>query len=133
MRKNLTLKTAKKKAWDAFSKYIRLKYSENGYCKCITCGKRMHWKDAQAGHGIPGRTNGILFLEEIVRPQCIGCNTFQGGRLDVYIPYLIDMYTRNGYDEFIRLKHMPLKFTIDELTEWATEWEAKAREMEAAL
>lgn len=127
--KKFTLSKAKERAWDAFSKYIRLKYSNAGWCNCVTCGKNMWWKEAQAGHGIPGRTNGILLLEEIVRPQCVACNRFRGGMPDIFIPYLIDMYGREGYDEFLRMKHEPKKFYVDELLQWAAEWEAEVNRM----
>ena len=93
----------------------------------------MPWKEAQAGHGIPGRTNGILFLEEIVRPQCPGCNVFGGGRLEVFVRKLIEIYTLEGYDEFLRIKHAPRKFYIHELLEMATEFKRRADEYEVSL
>ena len=127
--KKITLSKAKDKAWKAFSRYIRLKHSYQGMCNCITCGERMAWTEIQCGHGIPGRTNGILFLEEICRPQCARCNVFMGGRPDIFIPYLIDMYGREGYDEFLRMKHEPKKFYVDELLQWAAEWEAEVNRM----
>ena len=118
-----TLKSQKKKTWTAFSRYIRQKYSldgENG--ECFTCGCVKPWKELQAGHGISGRTNAILFLEEIVRPQCVACNMFKGGMYEVFVPKLIDLYGRDGFDEFVRLKNTTVKFTIDELKEMEDEW-----------
>jgi len=65
------MKKAKKKAWIQFSRYIRLKYAKNGFVKCYTCSTVKHWKEMQAGHGIGGRSNAVLFNEDIVRPQCL--------------------------------------------------------------
>ena len=33
-----------------FSIYIRRRYAINDIAECFTCGKKMHWKDAQCGH-----------------------------------------------------------------------------------
>ena len=83
-------------AWDWFSKYIRLKYSDDdGYCKCITCDTVSFWdgEGMQAGHGIAkGNGNGIYFLEEVVRPQCGYCNGPLGGRPTKFIPILLELY-----------------------------------------
>ena len=130
--KKPSIKALKDKAWVQFSRYIRLKYSDqNGVCKCITCGKSMHWKEAQAGHGIPGRSAGILFLEEIVRPQCYRCNVPMRGMQEVFIPYLIDMYGRDGYESFMRLKHSAGKFTQETLEAMRDEFKRMADEYEA--
>ena len=55
-----TLKSAKKKAWDSFSLYIRTRdclRTTNcaSFGLCFTCGKRLHIKLLQAGHLIGGR------------------------------------------------------------------------------
>lgn len=86
----------KKKAWDLLSKIIRLTYSDQGgTCECFTCGKLMFWKEAQAGHAIPGRTGAVLLDEEILRPQCVGCNVFGRGQYHIYTTKLIK---ENGLD-----------------------------------
>ena len=64
MPKKPNLKNLKKKVWTLCSKYIRLKYSDkDGNCTCFTCDTVKPWKEMQAGHGISGRTNSILFLD----------------------------------------------------------------------
>jgi hypothetical protein len=118
----LTLKGAKKKAWTAFSLYIRTKYSKDGMCTCFTCDREYPIKEIQAGHGVPGRSNSVLFLEEIVRPQCPGCNVFQAGRYDVFIPKLIEMYGLDGYKEFQRMKNDTKKLTINDFLDIEREY-----------
>lgn len=80
----LSLREVKKMAWKLFSEYIRKKYAdERGFALCVTCGKRLHWKQLQAGHFIGGRTNAVLFEERGVHPQCVGCNYFGDGRANI--------------------------------------------------
>ena len=133
MKRKPTLRTAKAKAWKAFSRYIRLKYSKQGICECVTCGKVAPWTDMQAGHGIPGRGNSILFVEEAVRPQCVGCNMFAGGAPHKFVRLLIEWYGLDGYDELMALSKRPRKFYVHELIEWAEGWEAEAERMETEL
>lgn len=81
----------KKTAWDLLSKIVRLSHAdEGGTCECYTCGKLLFWKtEAQAGHAIPGRTGAVLLDEEILRPQCVGCNVFHRGMYHVFTTKLI--------------------------------------------
>ena len=120
----------KNHTWNWFSKYIRLKYSdENGYCKCITCDTGAYWtgEGMQAGHGIAkGNGNGIYFLEEVVRPQCGYCNGPLGGRPERFIPILQELYGQDGIDEFASMKLKPKKYTITELAEMEEEYKQLA-------
>ncbi len=74
-------KNAKKRAWDIFSKWIRLRDSdEHGRVKCITCSAVKHWKEMDAGHYITRAKESTLFDEQNVNGQCGGCNRWQGGK-----------------------------------------------------
>lgn len=119
----LSLKGQKKRTWSMFSKYIRTKYGNgDGTCTCFTCGTTKPLKEMQAGHGVGGRTNGVLFLEEVVRPQCYGCNIGRGGNYEVFIPKLIELYGMDGYQEFVRMKNTPKKYTIMDLQDLYNEY-----------
>ncbi len=73
--------TSLKKKLDAiFSKYIRQKYSKDGYGSCYTCGARKDVKQLQCGHFISRSYLATRFSEDNVRPQCVGCNVFGGGK-----------------------------------------------------
>jgi len=109
----LKIKGAKARAWKAFSLYIRTKYSIDGICTCYTCLKPFEIKNIQCGHGVGGRSNGILLVEEACRPQCYGCNVAQHGRYDVFIPKLIELYGLDGYNDLVKLKNAPKKMSID--------------------
>ena len=124
-----TKSSAKKKAWSACSKYVRNLHSRDGICTCYTCGVSKPVPDMQAGHAIQGRGNSILFETDGIRPQCAGCNVWQGGRLDVFIPKLIDEVGRQRYDELLGLKGKPKSFTVEELLEVESEYKDKLTEM----
>ena len=117
MRKS-TVKSLKKKAWKAFSEYIRRKYAtKSGYVRCYTCDKKMHWKEAQAGHAVAGRGNSILFCEDAVRVQCQRCNIWLGGN---YTPFHIKLQKELGNDileKLYALSKKPRPFTVGELEE----------------
>lgn len=104
----------KKRAWHEFSLYIRLKYADaDGFVTCYTCGKRSHYKDGmQAGHGIGGRNNAVLFMEEVVRSQCLGCNLFGGGKYSIFAEKLISEYGVKKYAQFIRDSNKTVKMTV---------------------
>lgn len=68
-----------------FSKYIRLKYSDDkGYCRCISCSKIFYWKDIQNGHYMSRRYMSTRFSEDNCRPQCVACNIFNQGNIQMY-------------------------------------------------
>lgn len=118
MKKKLSLLQAKKRTWKAFSLYIRLKDADpQGMTICYTCEKKYHYKKINAGHGISGRTNSILFEEKIVRPQCTGCNIWGGGKYSIFTRKLIDELGLDGYDVMITQSRQTRKYTVNELLE----------------
>jgi hypothetical protein len=119
--KKVTLRSLKNKGWKLFSQWIRRKDAdEGGTVECFTCGKRMHWSEAHAGHALPGRHNAVLLDPEIVRVQCPVCNIWKGGNYPVFTAKLIRekglewfegklegakrivKYTRSDYEEMIQ-------------------------------
>tara|TARA_R110002074_G_scaffold185362_1_gene350762 strand:+ start:369 stop:743 length:375 start_codon:yes stop_codon:yes gene_type:complete len=64
----------------AFSLFIRLRDTDDlGIGKCITCNKRVFWKEADAGHFISRTYLGTRFDDRNVNLQCKGCNGFKNG------------------------------------------------------
>lgn len=118
----------KKKTWFWFSKYIRLKYAEDGMCECYTCGIKKPWKEMQAGHGIGGRSNSVLFNEEIVRPQCYGCNICQSGKLDEFGLKLREEIG-NKYDQALKSKYDAKQYTEQELIDLEKFYKDKSHEI----
>ena len=91
----------KKKAWAAFSRYIRIRDSlattkTIDFCVCITCPDTRPFKQIQAGHFISGRNNQVLFDERQVNGQCYVCNMRKKGN---WAEYYKVMVKRHGEEE----------------------------------
>lgn len=79
-----------KKLDKVFSQYIRLRDSDtNGYCRCISCGKIHYWKEIQNGHYMSRRYLSTRFDEMNCNAQCVACNIFNQGNIQMYRQNLI--------------------------------------------
>lgn len=85
-----------------FSKYIRLSNSVDEYCRCFTCDKVMHWKEAHCGHFQPRTKSPTRFSESNNYPQCSYCNTFNEGETTEYERRLIDLLGKDAVEDLIR-------------------------------
>ena len=137
-----SMKSTKKAAWEAFSKYIRLRDSiattgTVDQCVCITCKETVPTKyyagfnTIQAGHAIAGRSYNILFDEELVYGQCQACNCIHGGRLSEYAIIMIDKFGKEWFEEkcFIARKPATKKWTINDLDEIKKIYKKKYEEL----
>lgn len=74
-----------------FSQYIRLSNADSrGYCTCVTCSRKFHWKNIQAGHFMSRRHYSTRWDENNVKPQCPKCNVFSQGEQYKFSKYLGD-------------------------------------------
>ena len=127
----MKLGTAKKRAWKAFSQYIRMKAADHtGYAQCVTCGVNKPWQEMDAGHFIPkSRGSAIYLVEENVHVQCKGCNMCEGGKFEWYYPYMVEMYGEEGIEELRQLSRTTKHFTVQELLEIEAEYKKKVKEL----
>jgi|TARA_R100000479_G_scaffold96594_1_gene47839 hypothetical protein len=117
MPKKLTRSKIVKKLDAVFSQYIRLSNADkNGYCTCVTCGKKYHWKQIQAGHFMSRKHYSTRWLEDNVKPQCYGCNVMQQGQQYKFSKYL----GNNLSEELYNKSKEVVKFTTDELQDKIT-------------
>ena len=124
--KKRTLSWYKKKAKIDFGMLIRLQYADsNGMVTCITCGARIHYKEANAGHFL----HGLDFVEDNMHVQCVLCNMYHSGRLDKYTLYMLDHYGRKRVDELYRLKNQAHKYQIFELQEMRAKYKTRIKEL----
>jgi len=78
-----------KKLDTVFSQWVRLsKADKNGYCTCVTCSKKLYWKEIQAGHFQSRKHYSTRWCELNVYPQCVGCNVFKYGEQYKYSLFL---------------------------------------------
>jgi len=106
----------KETAWRNFAKYIKLRDAVKTtgdiyYAKCITYGEVKPVGEMDAGHGIPGRMNSILFNEDIVNLQCQKCNRQGGGELQMYRKVLIDRHGQEKWDYWQSVKSKTVSYT----------------------
>ena len=90
-RKKPTRSKLVKKLDILFSQFVRVSNADkNGYCTCVTCGKKGHWKDGsiQAGHFMSRKHYSTRWDIRNVKPQCVGCNMFKSGEQYKYSIYL---------------------------------------------
>lgn len=129
--KKITKSKAKQKAWKTFSEYIRRSNADSllGTLTCYTCGKVDFWNKLQAGHGIGGRNNSILFCEDLVRPQCVGCNVFGRGQYAKFTRKLIDELGLARYDELNALAGQILQLKVSDYQEIEQKYKDKLKEM----
>jgi endogenous inhibitor of DNA gyrase (YacG/DUF329 family) len=119
--KKKTIGKLKLEAWKWTSIEVRTRNADwKGMVQCVTCGKRMHWREAQAGHFIPGRRNNLIFDSRNIHVQCPACNVFLHGNL---IPYYQFMQKTHGEKVIAELRQLNLidkQFTREELEEIIT-------------
>lgn len=103
-------KTAKQKAWDWCSKYIRLRDSfdptaQHLYGQCCTCKKYISsfGRDCgDAGHFIPrgiGGSSGVYFDERNIHLQCKRCNKWGHGMPTEYRQFMLNKYGQEVIDK----------------------------------
>lgn len=107
---------AKKKAWDAFSRYIRQRDPQ-----CVTCGG----PSQQAGHFIDGRHNAVLFSEEGVHGQCYHCNVgLKGNKLEYWL-FMERTYGRKVIDRLMLESRVTVQYKTADFEEIEQRYKAK--------
>ena len=109
----------KKKAWQVFSLWIRKRDCDwKGEGHCVTCGKMLTYKQGQAGHFVPGRTNSILFDERNCHLQCMGCNYFGAGKAAAkYYQFMLKKYGQKVINELYKNALINKQLSDKELNE----------------
>ena len=102
-----------KTAWDSFAQWVKVKgcIETTGYPfagVCVTCGRRYHIRALQAGHMIPGRSNGVLFSEELVNPQCVRCNEMFHGQPKKYRAAMVAKYSNEQVEAWEQEAKQPI-------------------------
>lgn len=113
-----------------FSKYIRLRDSdENGIIYCVSCGKPLYWKNADAGHFIKRQHKSLRFNEKNVNAQCKECNWLKQGNDIAYARGLVAKYDPYILDELEVLKNSTFHLGRFELKQIAEYYKKKFNEL----
>ena len=131
----MTLTQAKKKCWEEFSKYIRLRdclktTGRTTEGKCYTCGRIYPFKSLQGGHFIPGRHNSILFSEDQVHAQCYHCNIGLKGAWPEYYKNMVRDFGEERVKEMIFKEKEVKQFKIFGLEELRREILQKTKNLQ---
>lgn len=95
--KKITVDGLRKKAWDTFSVYIRLRDR-----RCVSCDEKF-WDTEKGEYGIKGlqaghfRHHKLDFDEENINAQCERCNHYLSGNLAPYSVYLVNKLGTEGF------------------------------------
>lgn len=119
------------KLWKAFSIFIRLRDADkNGYCRCITSGKLVHWSECDAGHFISRRHMATKYDEQNVHAQGRGDNRFRSGEQLLYAKAIDKKYGPGTADRILARSRGTRKFEqfeIDALTKHYQEEAARLK------
>lgn len=89
MPRKVSRKSLVKKLDTIFSLYVRLHNADDkGFCKCVTCDTKYHYKDIHAGHFMSRKFYSTRWEEQNVFPQCPSCNLFRFGEQYKFSRYL---------------------------------------------
>ena len=126
---------AKKTAWDAFAQWVRVRdciaTTREPYSGiCVTCKRNFHIRALDAGHMIPGRSNGVLFNEELVNAQCKHwCNIHKHGEPKKYRKVMVAKYTEEKVSEWEREAKKPVKTSSMDFPAITQKYRAKIKEL----
>ena len=102
--------TPRAKAIRLLQQLVRMKAADDhGMVTCVSCGKRVHYKDADGGHWLPKGASSRWALEECnIHVQCKGCNGFgmkYGSASHYYTVHMIEMYGKDHVDHMLATKN----------------------------
>lgn len=125
MAKSKGRKQAMAKADKYFSRFIRLKYAdENGYCICITSGKRFFWKDIHCGHFQSRRYMATRYDALNCAPQSAYDNTYKSGEQYKFSKWIDATHGAGTADyleekarQEVRLKSVDLEYIAEKYRE----------------
>jgi hypothetical protein len=130
MPRKVSLKTLRRKAWDACSRYIRRCYSDHrGWTVCYTCGASGDWRTMDAGHAIPGRTNAVLYDTDIIRCQCKICNIYKRGQHHIFTAKLIRENGLEWWERKLQGSRRLVKYNREDYERIREEFEWKTQQL----
>lgn len=111
----------------AVSKYVRIKEADkDGNTKCYTCFRTGHWKTFDCGHFIPRANMFLRWDLRNLRQQCVHCNQYSEGNLDVYAENL-EEETPGIVQVLTEESKTPHKWSRSELKEMLIDIRAKLK------
>ena len=117
------------KVWKLMSEYVRLKGADQfGFNTCYTCGAKKHYKELHAGHY---KHDKLDFDERNLKPQCVKCNKYYSGRLDVYCEKLTREYGIDWVNQLVVDAWAYKGYSIEEMLEIEKDLKQKLCELKS--
>jgi len=108
MGKRRTIGKLKSDLDKVFNKWIRYRDSEDGYCKCISCGQVFSFEDTDAGHFYAKQGyDGLRYDEDNVNGEHSYCNRYDESHL---IGYSENLKVKLGEEKYEALKQRALNY-----------------------
>jgi hypothetical protein len=128
--KQETHRSLVKKLDEVFSMYIRLRDSdEYGFIRCVSCNKKVHWKEANNCHFVDRQHMILRFSEINCHAGCVQCNAWNKGfHIFYYAKFLNRKYGDNAADILMLKGKETYKYTLHELRELITYYKQKVKE-----
>lgn len=127
--KKPTRKKLVQKLDTVFSRYVRMSNADHrGFCECVTCKKKFHWKNIQAGHFMSRKHYSTRWDEQNVFPQCVGCNVYKNGEQYKYSLFLgsdLSEEMHRKSNQIVKYSSLELDVLINKYTELVKELEKK--------
>ena len=79
---------------------------DEGWCKCVTCGKVGRWDSMHGGHFLKRTKLATTLDPRNVNPQCVNCNKYNDGKEASYRKYLVERYGEESVLE-LEAKKLP--------------------------
>jgi len=114
-----------------FSRFIRIRDIITGeYCRCVTCGKSIHWKyEAQCGHYATRGKAATRYNEQNCHAQCVYCNGQNKGEQAKHGFKIDDMYGEGTARSLIELSGTLTKHSKMAISDIAKEYREKTKKI----
>lgn len=122
--KKQTVSSLKKKLDKIFSQYIRARDNH----VCITCGKKMEPNESQNGHYVSRLYTSLRWDEINNNCQCVACNVFKKGHMDVYAIKLRQKHGQDVLEQLHERKYQIVKLNKEFLLKKITFYSSKLKE-----
>ena len=120
----------------AFSRFVRLSCADNyGMVRCWTCLKLKFWKEVDCGHFQTRSKYSVRWLYEPEKglinasAQCKHCNMTNGGHQYKFAKMIDMVYGANKADTVVQMSNVIHKYTIQEIRDLTSSFEARAKSM----
>lgn len=129
--KNSTTRASAKRRLDRiFSRYIRLRDTQDGYGKCCSCSKIITYEEGDAGHFINRRWLATRWREDNVFLQCRPCNRFDEGNMAGYGIFMLNKFGQSHLEYLLALKSENVRYTQYDMELMISEYKKKVKELE---